>query len=665
MSAQSQRSLRFLALAEKYNRPAMVNRVEFDRRETVAGVKSPKTYAYPVMGRPILQQELRNSVVSYDQEIQTEHANRLLGTLARLHLDQVTESGWACAGWEVATLLYSGDYPGLCLLELDTGGLVPRDAYHLNQVLAFYRKRSDIVIPGVNPEATAIEKFVAAEDQCELTNDTFRAWQQGRFQFRPLVERVLHAAREKIAYVLGEVPSLRELRPRFGPGASTQVVKKNACVLNKTARPPACTANFTRLEEALATLGWSGGPAGFLDVEIHTPRVGFVPKSAKTKRAIVTECALNSLFQLGLGDEMARRIKTRTGIDISDQTANQRAAMYGSMSGSVATIDLSSASDTVARGLVEHLFSEEWISLFDCLRAAEVEVTQPWGSYTMVLQKISSMGNGFTFPLETLIFWAISLSVTEIVCPRKIAVERHGKMCKQYAHRRVLAYGDDIIVPTEAAPALIGVLKDLGFTPNPSKSFWTGNFRESCGKDYIFGTDVRPANVDIAQEQTLVLGSQLFTLHNFYSQRGLWAFASFVEQMIHPSIRLRGPSGYGDGHLHSHVWLARTLAKDGRCGFSFETFTYSVRELREETVTRMVEEVRGRGATRAFVYRREKFHHLVRLAAYSVYLREEVERGDRLLPCGEPRGDRDFLVVPGVGPVKRTKVYVFEPPRLH
>jgi hypothetical protein len=56
-------------------------------------------------------------------------------------------------------------------------------------------------------------------------------------------------------------------------------------------------------------------------------------------------------------------------------------------------------------------------------------------------------------------------------------------------------FGDDIIVPTKAYERTLRLLRLLGFTPNPEKSFGSGSFRESCGHDYYHGYNVRPVFV--------------------------------------------------------------------------------------------------------------------------------------------------------------------------
>jgi hypothetical protein len=87
-------------------------------------------------------------------------------------------------------------------------------------------------------------------------------------------------------------------------------------------------------------------------------------------------------------------------------------------------------------------------------------------SYTF--EKISSMGNGFTFALESLIFGALV----------RCAIRRTGSVKKS------AVYGDDLIVPVTAAPYLKTLLEYFGFQLNEDKSFAAGPFRESCGKDF-------------------------------------------------------------------------------------------------------------------------------------------------------------------------------------
>lgn len=201
-------------------------------------------------------------VVQYDQVLPAGLANSVFVRLCDLLLDSLSENGWT-VGWVIRDAISQGDFARLVVdppeyLEV---GLSAHDVFVIGQCLAFFKKRLDIVLPGVDPEAAALAKFREAEEVCRVTNECFRAWRQGRFQFRPRVEAVLHAAQRKIAKLLGDAPSLSDIRPRFGPGANTQVQKKNACPVTKLEHVPSCSANFVNPEEAFRSLPFGSLPS--------------------------------------------------------------------------------------------------------------------------------------------------------------------------------------------------------------------------------------------------------------------------------------------------------------------------------------------------------------------------------------------------------------------
>lgn len=607
-------------------------------------------------------------VIRFDQKLSSEASSITLARVSRLLLDDLTESGWARAYQEGLPEML-GDPSSVANWVCPSDDLSIPDRIVFDQIHALYRKRQD-VSPAADRDDAARAKIGLAESACRVTNSSFRAWCQGRFQFRPGVERILHAAQRKIADVLGELPSYEEVRPRFGPGASTRVKKKNACLAVKLDAPLACSANLTHeLPELLGSINVS--IEGLVSVEIDAAKQSFVPKTAKVSRAIATEPGLNGLYQLAYGDYIARRLRT-VGIDIRDQTRNQRAALYGSLSGDRATIDLSMASDTVAIGLVSHLLPDDWYDRLSALRSAFITDSNS----PRVTECFSSMGNGFTFALETLIFWALARSAQDLYDP--------------VSGVPVLTYGDDIIVSSRTAPGLLCVLRDLGFVPNPDKTFWTGTFRESCGCDYVLGTPVRPVFVDDA-----LSGADFFRLRNFFWAAGRSRVSSFLEDCIHPSVVRYGPVGYGDGHLHTQIAemvgppakKAHRLLSKGYNGFTFETWTQQPKRLRGALYKRYVvaaEKLRYQWnpssnswddpvVVTKLVFRK-KYDYLVRrIATYTAYLREdplldriEAKYGhvnaDRLMPEPEPYGREREFVVPGEGDLVLTRVYALNQP---
>lgn len=199
-----------------------------------------------------------------------------------------------------------------------------------------------------------------------------------------------------------------------------------------------------------------------------------VPKNNEIDRAACKEPCMNMFFQRGVGSFIRTRLRT-VGIDLNDQTRNNRLACIGSRDGSLATIDLSSASDSISDRLVWDLLPPALYSFLDLIRSKRISRESPLGSWKHAL--FSTMGNGFTFELESMIFWAIA------------------KSCTLYLNvdcTNIGVYGDDIIVPSEVFPLLHDILGAIGFTLNTEKSFYTGYFRESCGKHFFRGTDVTP-----------------------------------------------------------------------------------------------------------------------------------------------------------------------------
>jgi hypothetical protein len=215
----------------------------------------------------------------------------------------------------------------------------------------------------------------------------------------------------------------------------------------------------------------------------------FVEKNYKTKRAILIEPDGNMLLQKGVGNIIRKRLRS-VGINLNDQSRNQRLAFAGSLTGSLGTIDLSAASDSVTLQLLRFLLPEAWYELLYELRSPCYKDGETWRT----MRKVSSMGNGFTFELESLVFYCLSQAVVNLLRP---------------SETRVSIYGDDIIVASSVCGALESVLNQCGFLLNKSKSYWSGPFRESCGKHYHNGADVTPlyikADLDL---------QQLFRLYN-------------------------------------------------------------------------------------------------------------------------------------------------------
>lgn len=482
------------------------------------------------------------------------------GLLHKLSTWHLSESERCSTASDIDNLIRNNNIGGIIEYNFrydDLCNINASSVYHLRQVLAFYQKREDLDL-GIDKEAVAYQKFVESETLCRETNAIFRLVHQGGFCFPPDVNSVLHTAQRKIAQVLGDLPEVSKLKFRFGPGATTQLTKRKSSARSKLSQDFACSKDLIPLlPEVLDELqGWvfrdEDPDSVSVPVVIHDGRLTFVPKNAKTFRGIVVEPSLNSFVQLGIGDYMSARLK-RFGIDLTDQTRNQRLAREGSLTNALATLDLSSASDTVARLLVQDLLPYEW---YDFLTKVSTSVVT-YDEKRITLEKISSMGNGITFPLESLIFFALA-----------------SACCSDEEQEFVSVYGDDIIIPSSRYGLLCKVLNAVGFIPNHAKSFSDGPFRESCGKDYLLGIDIRPVYI-----KNRVTGADAFILHNYYVRSGQPEPAAIVLSFISPDLRLWGPDGFGDGHLIGDYVAKRKKKhiKNGYGGHIFDTYTWKSR----------------------------------------------------------------------------------------
>lgn len=208
-------------------------------------------------------------------------------------------------------------------------------------------------------------------------------------------------------------------------------------------------------------------------------RSSFVPKTDAISRMICVEPSLNIYLQLGLGEIISRRLKAY-GIRLDSQwEVNQRLACQGSSDGSISTIDLESASDSISLGLCEACLPS-WAFALLC------ELRSPWteiGKSQVRLGMVSTMGNGFTFPLQTAIF----------MCIIRAAYRVSGTLPEAEVGNSWSVFGDDLICASgEISRYVLRLLSLCGFRINSSKTFLEGRFRESCGTDWLNGQPVRP-----------------------------------------------------------------------------------------------------------------------------------------------------------------------------
>lgn len=429
-----------------------------------------------------------------------------------------------------------------------------RRAYAASKLLS----KSTFLNLGIDKAQVAIEAAEEAEKLCALTNQRLRNIRTGVSP--SAFHREFFMAARKISFILGPLPVSFSTDIGWSPGRTTAVKMPHLCHFYKYAARLDVTVVARRLGISLlrdsplwgASVLNADGPTSVLSSAFNLVEgnvMTTVPKNAKTDRVICYEPHVNIVLQKQIGAYLRDRLR-RVGVNLSDQSRNRGLARLGSKDGSLATIDLRQASDTIATELVYDLLPIEWAMAMDDVRSKKTRIS---GSYRKN-EKFSSMGNGFTFELESLIFYALASCFSD----------------------EVSVYGDDIIVDNETYPDVVSLLNEAGFLVNESKSFHTGLFRESCGGDYFCNFDCTPvylrslSNIsDVVKLHNRVrewlcrspaLGEAPKELSQLRAWRDMFSFVT-------------GPPGFGDGHYHTTLQeCCPTRASDGWEGWWFRTY---------------------------------------------------------------------------------------------
>lgn len=397
---------------------------------------------------------------------------------------------WASADTPVSrqcTLLaQDGKWEELARLRVSPGDYKLWHDYKVDAQCVGILKKCEDLPTGVDLEEVALTNFRESESLCCHTNAYFsRLINMGplvpgdarRFEF-------ISKVREEVRILMGTPP--KSLEFRLGKGSTLSDPGAGCTVPHKFCSEPTITRSACHVLPLWSHTAWARNLDVTSEVRVvRHDRWISVAKDALKDRGISIQPSVNVAAQLSVGRFMRRRLKEQgidlgeyydpQGIDLNTQQILHRdLARLGSVLGHLATVDLSNASDTVARRVVQILLTREWFDLLNSLRVPNTLVELGKGTgYTLFLEKFSGMGNGYTFELETIIF----LAICRAVCGRG---------------PNVSVYGDDIIVPAEHARSVLIALKFFGFSPNTEKTFVEGPFRESCGGDFFLGHAVRP-----------------------------------------------------------------------------------------------------------------------------------------------------------------------------
>lgn len=444
----------------------------------------------------------------------------------------------------VAILMRYEEWDQLAMKRVDPRHYVTADSYWRDAAATGFLRKVDDLPTSFDRKEKAIRGFHECEAQCYRTNERLSPFIYGAYA---LGEEAIHdfivVARKNIRSIIGPAPT--NVDGRFGPGSTYGDRGKLVTVPDKMSSCPTLTASAFGFLFPWVSTAWAKACAeyGRAPTFVSGNRFTTVPKDSTKLRGIAIEPSINLFYQLGFGRVLRKRLK-HSGIDLKNgQDIHRQVACEASIRGHMSTLDLSNASDTVSRNLVKLLLPSSW---YECLNSLRSPTTQVDGK-TFRLEKFSSMGNGFTFELETLVFLGIASA----------ALECSGIQVKY--GENLLVYGDDIIVPTECSSVVISALRFFGLTINKEKSFVDGPFRESCGGDYFQGTDVRPfflKELPFEPQHYIALANGLRHMGladpindaRFSSVRRSWFR---VLDVIPGAIRrLRGPKDLGDIVIH-------------------------------------------------------------------------------------------------------------------
>jgi hypothetical protein len=376
--------------------------------------------------------------------------------------------------------------------------LSPTEVAAISLTKSFYKKlRTSSRGTTKEGDAVAREKFLRSNERCRTwtycPNTSLDEELMG--EFKSLLYKFFYPEGHNLVFHVNDLFD----RGRCGPGVAVGArgedfytkffdspltcVRRSLEVAYSNATANDQLATWCSAESNRAALY---GPATL----VPGSRFCFVPKDDSTSRLIAIEPSLNMFYQLGLGRLLEERLVSFFGLDITSQSQiNQEAACFGSVTDDLVTLDLSNASDSLGLPMLAWALPARTFELLRFLRSPQGDLA----GELLDLHMVSTMGNGFTFPLETLVFSCVVVACIKSFGGNPVRPYRTSIAALQPNELEGYwgVFGDDIICHSRIARRVIRLLGLLGFEVNHDKSFIEGSFRESCGRDFYRGHDVR------------------------------------------------------------------------------------------------------------------------------------------------------------------------------
>lgn len=243
-----------------------------------------------------------------------------------------------------------------------------------------------------------------------------------------------------------------------------------------------------------------------------------VPKTTKAPRLIAAEPTSHQWVQQLVKDYLVDSVRNSfigSYVAFDDQSASQDLVKIASRDRSLATLDLSSASDRLSCWAIERAFKSNPLLLdaFHACRTRWVRDSISNPPTFLKIKKFAAQGSALTFPVQTLFFLMCSLAVMPWNDVKEIKSRWVGS---------VRVFGDDIIIPKDGYADLVLLLDYLGLKVNQEKSFHLGYFRESCGSDCYMGDDITPVKPKSIRSDGPTARTALLDFVNNLFKKGYW-----------------------------------------------------------------------------------------------------------------------------------------------
>lgn len=381
------------------------------------------------------------------------------------------------------------DTSGNCSWSIDNS---PVEVACYRQLASLVKKLNQEEEPSEEASQNALKKFIGINDRLKDRAIPYQfVWEEELVgEFKKQIYEFWYTSNDATEPLVSDWTEVFN-HGRTGPGAS--LLAKGTDLYTKLfGSSLSATRDISDIWRTLVvrnpqfTAAYSD-PSWVYDIKVvDGNKLSFVNKTQQIARPICTEPVTNMWLQLGFASILELRLKQKYGIDLSIQPeVNRRLATIGSISDQLCTVDLESASDSMSLCMLKECLPRSFMAYLLKMRSPCSRL--PDGS-VVELNMVSTMGNGFTFPLQTIIFTsAVIASYRYLGIPYVLR--------GPWDDRNVSVFGDDIIVDRRVVHVLTRLLNLLGFLVNSDKTYVEGPFRESCGVDVFLGVDVRPVYI--------------------------------------------------------------------------------------------------------------------------------------------------------------------------